>query len=32
MVQSLLSASGLGQTLIWCHFADLRNGIVDLGK
>jgi DNA-binding response OmpR family regulator len=32
MVQTLLSASGLGQTLIWCHFADLRKGIVDFGK
>jgi DNA-binding response OmpR family regulator len=32
MVRMLLSESGLGQTLIWCHFADLRKGIVDFGK
>ena len=29
MVQKLLTASGLGQSLIWCHFADLRKGVVD---
>ena len=32
MVQSLLTASGGEQTLIWCHFADLKKGIVDFGK
>ena len=32
MVQKLLTASGSEQTLIWCHFADLRKGIVDFGK
>src|SRR6202022_331320 len=32
MVQSLLTASGGDQTLIWCHFADLKKGIVDFGK
>jgi hypothetical protein len=32
MVQGLLTASGGGQTLIWCHFADLKKGIVDFGK
>ena len=32
MVQTLLNTSGLGQTLIWCHFADLKKGIVDFGK
>ncbi len=32
MVQKLLTASGRDQTLIWCHFADLRKGIVDFGK
>jgi hypothetical protein len=32
MVQGLLTASGGEQTLIWCHFADLKNGIVDFGK
>ena len=26
MVQKLLSASGGEQTLIWCHFADLKKG------
>jgi hypothetical protein len=32
MVQSLLTKSGGDQTLIWCHFADLKKGIVDFGK
>src|SRR6202171_6193868 len=32
MVQTLLTASGRDQTLIWCHFADLKKGIVDFGK
>jgi hypothetical protein len=32
MVQGLLTASGGEQTLIWCHFADLKKGIVDFGK
>ena len=32
MVQKLLTASGGGQTLIWCHFADLKKRIVDFGK
>jgi DNA-binding response OmpR family regulator len=32
MVQKLLTDSGLGQKLIWCHFADLRKGIVDFGR
>jgi DNA-binding response OmpR family regulator len=32
MVQKLLTASGGDQTLIWCHFADLKRGIVDFGK
>ena len=32
MVQTLLTASGGQQTLIWCHFADLKKGIVDFGK
>ena len=27
MVQNLLTASGGSQTLIWCHFADLKKGI-----
>ena len=32
MVQTLLTAVGRDQTLIWCHFADLKKGIVDFGK
>jgi DNA-binding response OmpR family regulator len=32
MVQKLLTASGSDQTLIWCHFADLKKGIVDFGR
>ncbi len=32
MVQKLLTASGGDQTLIWCHFADLKKGIVDFGR
>jgi hypothetical protein len=32
MIQSLLTTSGSDQTLIWCHFADLKKGIVDFGK
>src|SRR3984893_11183092 len=32
MVQRLLTAAGDEQTLIWCHFADLKKGIVDFGK
>jgi DNA-binding response OmpR family regulator len=32
MVQKLLTDSGRAQTLIWCHFADLKKGIVDFGK
>jgi DNA-binding response OmpR family regulator len=32
MVQKLLTDAGNEQTLIWCHFADLKKGIVDFGK
>jgi DNA-binding response OmpR family regulator len=32
MVQKLLTAAGGTQTLIWCHFADLKKGVVDFGK
>jgi hypothetical protein len=32
MVQTLLTAAGNAQTLIWCHFADLKKGIVDFSK
>ena len=32
MVQKLLTNAGGVQSLIWCHFADLRKGIVDFEK
>ena len=32
MVQRLLTGSGGDQTLIWCHFADLKKGIVNFDK
>jgi DNA-binding response OmpR family regulator len=32
MVQKLLTASGSDQTLIWCHFSDLKKGVVDFEK
>jgi hypothetical protein len=32
MVQKLLTDSGSDQILIWCHFADLKKGIVNFGK
>ena len=32
MVQTLLTKSGGEQTLIWCHFADLKKGIVNFEK
>ena len=32
MVQNLLTAANNNQTLIWCHFADLKKGIVDFGN
>src|SRR3984893_7936623 len=32
MVQKLLTDAGKEQTLIWCHFADLKKGIVDFEK
>ena len=32
MIQKLLTASDSGQTLIWCHFADLKKGIVNFDK
>ena len=32
MVQKLLTASGREQVLIWCHFADLKKGIIDFSK
>ena len=32
MVQTLLTAARSEQTLIWCHFADLKKGVVDFDK
>jgi hypothetical protein len=32
MIRKLLTEAGSEQTLIWCHFADLKKGIVDFGK
>ena len=36
MIQGLLKEAGDAQTLVWCHFADLKKGVVDfkqyLGK
>lgn len=32
MIQKLLTESGGDQTLIWCHFADLKKGIVNFEK
>jgi hypothetical protein len=32
MVQTLLTRSDKHQTLIWCHFAHVKKGVVDFGK
>jgi DNA-binding response OmpR family regulator len=32
MVQNLLARSNSEQTLIWCHFADLKKGVIDFEK
>jgi DNA-binding response OmpR family regulator len=32
MIQRLLTDSQSNQSLIWCHFADLKKGIVDFEK
>ena len=32
MIQNLLTAAGGDQTLIWCHFADLKKGIVNFAS
>lgn len=32
MIQTLLTKAGSTQTLIWCHFADLKKGVVNFGK
>src|ERR1700680_3362661 len=32
MMQTILKKGDGAQTLVWCHFADLKKGIVDFGK
>ena len=32
MIETMLTKAGFGQTLIWCHFADLKKGVVDFGR
>src|ERR1700676_38087 len=32
MVQAILKKGDKAQTLVWCHFADLKKGIVDVAK
>jgi hypothetical protein len=32
MVQAVLRNVGGAQKLVWCHFADLKKGVVDFGK
>jgi hypothetical protein len=32
MIQTLLTEAGGAQSLVWCHFADLKKGIVDFKK
>src|SRR6202163_2223092 len=32
MVQTILKKGDKAQTLVWCHFADLKKGIVDVAK
>jgi hypothetical protein len=32
MIQGLLTKADGGQTLIWCHFADLKKGIVNFER
>ena len=32
MVQNLLTKAGGSQSLIWCHFADLKKGIMNFEK
>jgi DNA-binding response OmpR family regulator len=29
MVVNLLANAGTGQTLVWCHFSDLKKGVID---
>ena len=32
MVQAILKKGDEAQTLVWCHFADLKKGIIDVAK
>ena len=32
MVQNLLTTADSAQTLVWCHFSDLKKGNVDFGS
>src|ERR1700730_5196059 len=32
MIQTVLTKTGGAQNLVWCHFADLKNGVVDFTK
>src|ERR1700687_2017615 len=32
MIQTILKKGDGAQTLVWCHFADLKKGVVDFGK
>jgi DNA-binding response OmpR family regulator len=32
MIQALLTEAGGAQSLVWCHFADLKKGVVDFKK
>src|ERR1700738_1690135 len=32
LIQTLLSEADDAQTLVWCHFADLKTGVVDFKK
>jgi hypothetical protein len=32
MIQAILTESDGAQTLVWCHFADLKKGVVDFAK
>jgi hypothetical protein len=32
MIQAILTKSDSAQTLVWCHFADLKKGVVNFAK
>jgi hypothetical protein len=32
MIQTILKKGDRAQTLVWCHFADLKKGVVDFGE